>query len=112
MIDASGNASERMFNLGPGRLGTLLESIAVPEIRQQAVQLAELLSERVREANFLDELATSDVIRRQVGPRMEAFPGMTTALLHRPQASVSRGVTALVAGLWAMILGAVSGTAV
>ena len=73
ILDASGNASERMFNLGPGRLGTLLESIAVPEIRQQAVQLAELLSERVREANFLDELATSDVIRRQVGPRMEAF---------------------------------------
>ena len=72
MIDARGDVSECMFNLGPGRLGTLLESIAVPEIRQQAVQLAELLSERVREANPLDGLATSDVIRRQVGSRMEA----------------------------------------
>lgn len=36
---------------------------------------------------------------------------MTTILLHRPQASVSRGATAFVAGLWAVVLGAVSGTA-
>ncbi|WP_158791476.1 FAD/NAD(P)-binding protein [Granulicella sp. L60] len=72
MIDACGNVSERMFNLGPGRLGSLLESIAVPEIRQQAVQLAELLSERVREVSALDRLATSDVLRRQAEPRMGA----------------------------------------
>jgi len=35
--------TEVLFNLGPGRLGTLLESIAIPEIREQAVELAEML---------------------------------------------------------------------
>lgn len=48
MIGANGVASDVLFNLGPGRLGTLLESIAVPEIRQQAVQLASLLAEQIR----------------------------------------------------------------
>jgi len=48
VIDASGNASEIIFNLGPGRLGDLLESIAVPEIRQQAVELASTLADRIR----------------------------------------------------------------
>jgi len=43
MIDAHGRPSETLFNLGPGRLGTLLESIAIPEIRNQAVELAEEL---------------------------------------------------------------------
>jgi hydroxyacylglutathione hydrolase len=43
LIGADGAASEVLFHLGPGRLGTLLESIAIPEIRQQAVELAELL---------------------------------------------------------------------
>jgi hydroxyacylglutathione hydrolase len=36
--------SSILFNIGPGRLGTLLESIAVPEIRTQAVDLAEFLA--------------------------------------------------------------------
>jgi uncharacterized NAD(P)/FAD-binding protein YdhS len=39
-----GTASSILFNVGPGRLGTLLESIAVPEIRTQAVDLAEFLA--------------------------------------------------------------------
>jgi uncharacterized NAD(P)/FAD-binding protein YdhS len=49
LIDASGEASETLFNLGPGRLGTLLESIAIPEIRQQAVELATILAGRVND---------------------------------------------------------------
>jgi len=43
LIGADGGVSEVLFNLGPGRLGTLLESIAIPEIREQAVELAEML---------------------------------------------------------------------
>jgi uncharacterized NAD(P)/FAD-binding protein YdhS len=41
-----GSFSQVLFNIGPGRLGTLLESIAVPELRTQAVALAELLAAR------------------------------------------------------------------
>jgi uncharacterized NAD(P)/FAD-binding protein YdhS len=48
VIDAGGHASKIIFNLGPGRLGDLLESIAIPEIRQQAVQLASTLADRLR----------------------------------------------------------------
>jgi hydroxyacylglutathione hydrolase len=48
VIDADGHTSEVIFNLGPGRLGDLLESIAVPEIRQQAVELASTLADRMR----------------------------------------------------------------
>ena len=48
IIDATGHVSEIIFNLGPGRLGDLIESIAVPEIRQQAVELASTLAERMR----------------------------------------------------------------
>ncbi|HWZ50961.1 MAG TPA: FAD/NAD(P)-binding protein [Granulicella sp.] len=44
LIGANGEPSGVLFNLGPGRLGTLLESIAIPEIRDQAVNLATLLS--------------------------------------------------------------------
>ena len=47
MISAYGLASSTIFNLGPGRLGTLLESIAIPEIRQQAVEIATILAGRV-----------------------------------------------------------------
>jgi uncharacterized NAD(P)/FAD-binding protein YdhS len=48
VIDAGGHASEIIFNLGPGRLGDLIESIAVPEIRNQAVELASTLADRIR----------------------------------------------------------------
>jgi len=44
LIALTGEVSETMFNLGPGRLGTMLESIAIPEIRQQAVEIASLLA--------------------------------------------------------------------
>ena len=45
VIDASGKPSPILFNLGPGRLGTLLESIAIPELRQQAFELAMTLTQ-------------------------------------------------------------------
>ena len=49
VVGANGSASGVLFNLGPGRLGTLLESIAIPEIRQQSVELAATLAGRVSE---------------------------------------------------------------
>jgi uncharacterized NAD(P)/FAD-binding protein YdhS len=55
VIDADGHTSEIIFNLGPGRLGDLLESIAVPEIRQQAVELASTLADRMRPQYALPE---------------------------------------------------------
>jgi uncharacterized NAD(P)/FAD-binding protein YdhS len=39
-----GTASSLLFNIGPGRLGTLFESIAVPELRTQAIELAAFLA--------------------------------------------------------------------
>ena len=48
MISARSTVSESIFQLGPGRLGTLLESIAIPELRQQAVDLAALLTRRLQ----------------------------------------------------------------
>ncbi len=66
LIDAAGHASEFIFNLGPGRLGDLIESIAVPEIRQQAVELASTLvdlmrSQRVRPEKTVTESATPEL---------------------------------------------------
>lgn len=48
LIDANGNASTKLFTIGPSRLGTLIESIAVPELRQQAADLAMTLSGSAR----------------------------------------------------------------
>ncbi|MEO6912290.1 MAG: FAD/NAD(P)-binding protein [Edaphobacter sp.] len=53
VIDARGRASEIIFNLGPGRLGDLLESIAVPEIREQAADLALTLKDRLYQVRTL-----------------------------------------------------------
>ena len=47
LISCEGKASRLFFNVGPGRLGTLLESIAIPEIRQQAVEVATIIAGRV-----------------------------------------------------------------
>jgi uncharacterized NAD(P)/FAD-binding protein YdhS len=55
VIDAGGHASEIIFNLGPGRQGDLIESIAIPEIRQQAIELASVLSHRVKTQDELPE---------------------------------------------------------
>jgi uncharacterized NAD(P)/FAD-binding protein YdhS len=69
LIDARGEASETLFNLGPGRLGTLLESIAIPEIRQQAVELATILAGRVNDLKHK---------RQPVDPSL-SVPEMSTA---------------------------------
>lgn len=67
VIDANGRASGIIFNLGPGRLGDLLESIAIPEIRQQAVDLALTLRERVsqqsaRAPEIVTDVPTAEVL--------------------------------------------------
>jgi uncharacterized NAD(P)/FAD-binding protein YdhS len=43
LIDGGGAASNWLFAIGPFRKGTLWESIAVPELREQACSLASLL---------------------------------------------------------------------
>lgn len=43
-----GSYSKLLYNVGPGRQGTLLESIAVPELRTQAAALASVLAARPR----------------------------------------------------------------
>jgi hydroxyacylglutathione hydrolase len=61
VIGAGGHASESIFNLGPGRLGDLLESIAVPEIRQQAFELASALADRIRPRDVLRQNTEAEV---------------------------------------------------
>lgn len=50
LLDREGRSSSILSNLGPGRLGTLLESIAIPEIRDQAFALAERLAQEATPA--------------------------------------------------------------
>lgn len=59
MIDAKGRISKTLFNLGPGRLGTLLESIAIPEIRQQSVDLARTLTDLVTRPESAERVLVS-----------------------------------------------------
>lgn len=53
LIDRAGGEATDLFTIGPARLGVLFESIAIPEIRQQARDLAALLAERLK----LDDVA-------------------------------------------------------
>jgi uncharacterized NAD(P)/FAD-binding protein YdhS len=46
LIAADGTPSDRHFTIGPARFGTLIETTAIPEIREQVGELAELLSVR------------------------------------------------------------------
>jgi uncharacterized NAD(P)/FAD-binding protein YdhS len=55
-----GSFSSILFNVGPGRLGTLIESIAVPELRQQTVELAAFLASQLRD-QVQDEEETASV---------------------------------------------------
>ena len=71
VIDAGGRASEVIFNLGPGRLGDLLESIAIPEIRQQAVELASTLADRMRRRHAFSE-STTGIAPREVSEEQVA----------------------------------------
>lgn len=43
VIDAAGNISEQLYTLGPPEIGQKWETIAVPELRKQAQELAEEL---------------------------------------------------------------------
>jgi uncharacterized NAD(P)/FAD-binding protein YdhS len=43
LLGADGQASPSLYAIGPLRIASLWESIAIPEIRNQAVELAELL---------------------------------------------------------------------
>jgi hydroxyacylglutathione hydrolase len=70
VIDADGRASEIIFNLGPGRLGDLLESIAIPEIRQQAVELASTLVDRMRQRYVFHEVTTGIAQRELIEERV------------------------------------------
>jgi uncharacterized NAD(P)/FAD-binding protein YdhS len=55
-----GTYSSILFNLGPGKLGTLLESIAVPELREQAVELAAHLHTRISAVDIEETVALSE----------------------------------------------------
>lgn len=54
LTDAAGHCSGDLFAIGPMRWGTLFETTAIPEIRQQAADLAAVLKDRcagsIREA--------------------------------------------------------------
>jgi uncharacterized NAD(P)/FAD-binding protein YdhS len=67
VIDSDGQASEIIFNLGPGRLGDLLESIAVPEIRQQAVELVLTLADRILRDGLRGVAVTGAVTAESTG---------------------------------------------
>jgi hydroxyacylglutathione hydrolase len=70
VIDADGRPSEIIFNLGPGRLGDLLESIAIPEIRQQAVELASTLVDHMRQRYAFLEVTTGIAPRELIEERV------------------------------------------
>ncbi len=55
-----GSFSRILFNVGPGRQGTLLESIAVPELRHQAVELAGLLTAQHHDQARAEEDAAAE----------------------------------------------------
>jgi uncharacterized NAD(P)/FAD-binding protein YdhS len=48
LIDSSGTPSDSLYAIGPARKGCLWETIAVPELREQAWQLAERLACRLK----------------------------------------------------------------
>jgi hydroxyacylglutathione hydrolase len=73
VIDAGGHASGIIFNLGPGRQGDLIESIAIPEIRQQAVELASVLADRIKPQYVLPEMTVTGTATRELtGELVEA----------------------------------------
>lgn len=57
LSQAHANAHLPIFALGPLRMGTLIESIAIPEIRVQARELADFLMSPYSEASPVDRLA-------------------------------------------------------
>jgi uncharacterized NAD(P)/FAD-binding protein YdhS len=53
LLGANGQASPNLYTIGPLRIASLWESIAIPEIRNQAVELAELLISESVESSIL-----------------------------------------------------------
>lgn len=56
LIGSAGGPSGRLFAIGPVRYGTLIETTAIPEIRTQACELAELLASGTETASRSDAL--------------------------------------------------------
>jgi hydroxyacylglutathione hydrolase len=54
---SDGTFSRTFFCVGPARLGTLLESIAVPELRQQAAQVAAVLAAKDSGSKTIEQAA-------------------------------------------------------
>ena len=75
VIDAKGKVNDLLFHLGPSRLGTLIESIAVPEIRQQAVELVHLLAERQQQEQAPEQIT-------EPAPEQNARPLPRTTTTH------------------------------
>jgi uncharacterized NAD(P)/FAD-binding protein YdhS len=63
LLNADRQPSRRLFNVGPGRLGTLLESIAMPEIREQAFALAQLLLEQAAQLQAQGDCLPDEELR-------------------------------------------------
>jgi len=77
LIGADRTASNRLFAIGPARYGTLIETIAIPEIRVQAYNLAETM---------LGIPATQSVVnveRRSV-PAVLTYADLATNALAEP----------------------------
>jgi uncharacterized NAD(P)/FAD-binding protein YdhS len=53
LLNANGQASPNLYAIGPLRIASLWESIAIPEIRNQAVELSELLVSESLESSVL-----------------------------------------------------------
>ena len=52
LLDRAGEPSDALWAIGPLRRGALLETTAIPEIRQQAAALAQLLPEAAMAAEM------------------------------------------------------------
>lgn len=48
LIDRNGRSSARLYAIGPVRYGTLIETTAIPDIREQATALGDLFAASVR----------------------------------------------------------------
>jgi uncharacterized NAD(P)/FAD-binding protein YdhS len=53
LLDTNGKISPNLYAIGPLRIASLWESIAIPEIRNQALELAELLVSESVESSVL-----------------------------------------------------------
>ncbi len=53
LLNANGQASPNLYTIGPLRIAGLWESIAIPEIRKQAAELADLLVSELIESSLL-----------------------------------------------------------